>query len=1006
MMEMRNSGAVATALRRAGAWVLLPAFLLVFCFGNFAGFVGFDFGLTAAAAPSGGRAAYMGYLNDSGVLKPVIRVDVPSTATTPHVILTTEDSMATYGDLSEYVALNPYTVFWANVDAGDAFYVELTNSNLAGVLPTDTSEEVTIYAYIYDGDGSPPTGSSMSVFTPGAYDFDLLTPHGSVTFTPDAPAGCFDDLPYQRVPVSDSADIFYWPNSAGLTLDTPTITVDGNSTPYALISLFTGPTLDAYYAYVPTGTGAVTFYQNALLPMVLTPGSADSGTAAPNYSVLVDGGDAVDVNAAFGLSTTATVFQASVVMRDDNSVGNLDPEYTYLQNTVADSGAVAINSLYAYDITSRFPREGGEHYMDVTYRVVYAETGTGALQVSEGIDAYHPDGFLFSGTPTVKAGPDSVSITVPDLHFYANNVKYAYTPGSAGGIKLAVDNWNAGDDGTQPLAHSQSFDVKAFLQSSAGKTNLVINAPNYQAKPRAEQVPDLSWENVVHGSNEQEPPIWFVSGVIGPGSGPQPLGYRADFEDVASDRGALVSAIPTISFDTGTRPRPNPDNNDDYTPSTTVPPTTAPVDNKLYDPLDQIEVGLADVSRASSFSLIENADGTSTLIINLSDAAILQADEDGYKTYMIDLEGSDLDISGIDPTKLHFQVNVPQSAAGTIKPDSTVRVNSGTLFTADIPWSEVNPVDERVEITVEISDINLPLPGGVSIGSGSFSMAAYAARRVGATTRNVASSAYNISVTKINTTTMAAAPVTTFKTKPVIVSIPQNQVRVSTVSMGTTSTRGTPTLVAKKYNEDTKTWDSRPTMVQNGKVTFFSNTLSTFAIFETYIEAEDIDETYDNIEVISFLLEAGIIQGTDEGNVAPYSNARLNELAAMLVRMDSEPVEKFATEYPGVLETRWFYNDLNAALNRGYISEEETVKDPDKWVTVGESVRMLFRYKSRHSGGIIMGDNELEDALQYALSTGLYGEEMLLNLGGTVTREEVFLALFKLFLDLYGGDEA
>ena len=1001
MMEMRNSGAVATALRRAGAWVLLPAFLLVFCFGNFAGFVGFDFGLTAAAAPSGGGAVYMGYVVDAGVVEPVIKVDVPaggfSGANEPIKALILTNAQVTGNTYTALAAMSGTDYLWCSL-SGDATPLNGETSAIpVSALDTffsDTAVQNEVYVYLYYGDQSP---SGMSMFTPPAGIDDDLIPHGSVTFTPDAPAGCFDDLPYQRVPVSDLEDIFYWPNSAGLTLDTPTITVDGNSTPYALISLFTGPTLDAYYAYVPTGTGAVTFYQNALLPMVLTPGSADSGTAAPNYSVLVDGGDAVDVNAAFGLSTTATVFQASVVMRD----GSSDFEFAYQMNPSYSS-----NELDADDIAECFPRADGKHYMDVTYRVVYAETGTGALQVSEGIDTYHPDGFLFSGTPTVKAGPDSVSITVPDLHFYANNVKYAYTPGSAGGIKLAVDNWNAGDDGTQPLAHSQSFDVKAFLQSSAGKTNLVINAPNYQAKPRAEQVPDLSWENVVHGSNEQEPPIWFVSGVIGPGSGPQPLGYRADFEGVASDRGALVSAIPTISFDTGTRPRPNPDNNDDYTPSTTVPPTTAPVDNKLYDPLDQIEVGLADVSRASSFSLIENADGTSTLIINLSDAAILQADEDGYKTYMIDLEGSDLDISGIDPTKLHFQVNVPQSAAGTIKPDSTVRVNSGTLFTADIPWSEVNPVDERVEITVEISDINLPLPGGVSIGSGSFSMAAYAARRVGATTRNVASSAYNISVTKINTTTMAAAPVTTFKTKPVIVSIPQNQVRVSTVSMGTTSTRGTPTLVAKKYNEDTKTWDSRPTMVQNGKVTFFSNTLSTFAIFETYIEAEDIDETYDNIEVISFLLEAGIIQGTDEGNVAPYSNARLNELAAMLVRMDSEPVEKFATEYPGVLETRWFYNDLNAALNRGYISEEETVKDPDKWVTVGESVRMLFRYKSRHSGGIIMGDNELEDALQYALATGLYGEKMFLNLGGTVTREEVFLALFKLFLDLYGGDEA
>ncbi|QHE53704.1 S-layer homology domain-containing protein [Pontibacillus sp. HMF3514] len=149
---------------------------------------------------------------------------------------------------------------------------------------------------------------------------------------------------------------------------------------------------------------------------------------------------------------------------------------------------------------------------------------------------------------------------------------------------------------------------------------------------------------------------------------------------------------------------------------------------------------------------------------------------------------------------------------------------------------------------------------------------------------------------------------------------------------------------AVRLNED-GTFTAVPTLFDGTTATVKSMTNSKYTIVENNKTFSDIEDTW-NKETIEKLASKYIIQGKLDGTYAPKDYIKRSEFTTLISRalgLVDEDVD-FEGMFPDVKEGKWYANHVEAAVDAGIIQgREDGTFDPDSYVTRNETAAMIRR---------------------------------------------------------------
>ncbi len=149
---------------------------------------------------------------------------------------------------------------------------------------------------------------------------------------------------------------------------------------------------------------------------------------------------------------------------------------------------------------------------------------------------------------------------------------------------------------------------------------------------------------------------------------------------------------------------------------------------------------------------------------------------------------------------------------------------------------------------------------------------------------------------------------------------------------------------AVRLNEN-GTFTAVPTIFDGTKATIKSMSNSKYTVVENDVTFSDIDGTW-NEATIEKLASKYIIQGKLDGTYAPKEYIKRSEFTALISRalglMDEE--SEFEGMFPDVKEGKWYANHVEAAVEAGIIQGRDNGHfDPDANVTRNETAAMIRR---------------------------------------------------------------
>ncbi|KGX91266.1 S-layer homology domain-containing protein [Pontibacillus marinus] len=149
---------------------------------------------------------------------------------------------------------------------------------------------------------------------------------------------------------------------------------------------------------------------------------------------------------------------------------------------------------------------------------------------------------------------------------------------------------------------------------------------------------------------------------------------------------------------------------------------------------------------------------------------------------------------------------------------------------------------------------------------------------------------------------------------------------------------------AVRLNDD-GTFTAVPTLFDGTKATVKSMSNSKYTIVENDKTFSDIEDTW-NQETIEKLASKYIIQGKLDGTYAPKDHIKRSEFTTLISRalgLVDEEVD-FEGMFPDVKEGKWYANHVEAAVDAGIIQgREDGTFDPDSYVTRNETAAMIKR---------------------------------------------------------------